>query len=140
MKGYLLDTDACIFFLRGKYKLADKIAAIGVENCFISEITIAELLFGAENSGDPEKHMKEVLFFEQNFKIVPLYSSLRLYAKEKARLRKNGNMIAEFDLLIGSTAIKNNLILVTRNKKHFNRINQIKIEDWSDNVFNEFLK
>lgn len=48
--GYLLDTDICIFFLQGKLGLVKKIEEIGVENCYVSEITIAELLFGAENS------------------------------------------------------------------------------------------
>ncbi len=139
MNEYLLDTDTCIFLLKDKYKIAEKIDAVGIENCYVSEITIGELLFGAEYSENPEKHREEVVFFEENFKVIPLYTALRFYAKEKARLRKSGQTIAEFDLLIGSTAVVNNLIAVTRNQKHFSRISGIQLEDWTDKAFNEFL-
>ncbi len=44
---YLLDTDICIFFLKGKFNIYEKIKQVGVENCYISEITIAELKYGA---------------------------------------------------------------------------------------------
>lgn len=132
MNGYLLDTDICVFFLRGKYNLANKIEAVGIENCFVSEITIAELLFGAENSTDYEKHIKEVEFFEKNFKVITINSCLRLYAKEKAKLRRKGTPVAEFDLLIGATAVANNFTMVTRNRKHFEKISDIKIENWAN--------
>ena len=46
MRKYLLDTNICAYFLNGKYHLDVKIAAIGIENCAISEITIAELKYG----------------------------------------------------------------------------------------------
>jgi tRNA(fMet)-specific endonuclease VapC len=118
------------FFLQGKYGLSDKIGAVGIENCFISEITIAELLFGAENSTNYEKHIEEVSLFEQHFRIIPIYNVLTTYAKEKTRLKKKGSIIAEFDLLIGSTALAHNLIMVTGNGNHFGKIQGIQIEDW----------
>lgn len=139
MSGYLLDTDICIFFLKGKYSLIDKVAAVGIDNCFVSEITIAELLFGAENSQNHKKHIEEVAFFEENFKVIPISKVLRFYAKEKARLRKNGTPVAEFDLLIGSTAVSHDLILVTRNQKHFRKIDSLQLEDWTSNIDNEFV-
>lgn len=46
MKKYLLDTNICVHFLRGKYNLLDRIREVGLENCCISEITYAELLCG----------------------------------------------------------------------------------------------
>ena len=61
-----------------------------------------------------------------------IISCLDTYAKEKARLRKKGLIIDEFDLLIGSSAIENNMMLVTRNVKHFNRLKGSKIENWVD--------
>jgi tRNA(fMet)-specific endonuclease VapC len=139
MAKYLLDTDICIFFLKGKFELVQKIDAIGIENCFISEITIAELWFGAERSSNFKKHSQEVLFMEQYFQVLPLSNVLRTYAKEKARLQSIGNIVAEFDLLIGATAIANNLIMVTRNQKHFSRIQNIQLENWTEKRDNEFL-
>jgi tRNA(fMet)-specific endonuclease VapC len=139
MVKYLLDTDICIFFLKGKFELVQKIDTVGIENCFISEITIAELWFGAERSNNFKKHSKEVLFMEQHFQVLPLSNVLRTYAKEKARLQSIGNIVAEFDLLIGATAIANNLIMVTRNQKHFSRIQGIQLENWTEKRDNEFL-
>ena len=139
MKEYLLDTDVCIFFLNGRYGLVDKIDAVGKENCFISEITIAELLFGAENSQNHAKHIKEVDFFEKEFKILPINSSLRTYAKEKVRLRKKGTPVAEFDLLIAASALFNNLVAVTGNVGHFSKVKNLNIENWTKKVDNEFV-
>lgn len=48
MKKYLLDTNICIFLLRGKYEVDKKINAVGLDNYYISEITVAELKYGAE--------------------------------------------------------------------------------------------
>lgn len=45
---YLLDSDICIFFLKGKFGINDRILTVGIENCCLSEITIAELKYGAE--------------------------------------------------------------------------------------------
>ena len=49
-KGYLLDTNICAFYLRGKYDVDKCINKVGWNNCFISEITMLELKFGAELS------------------------------------------------------------------------------------------
>lgn len=43
MKSYLLDTNICIFYMKGKFGLNQKFAGIAVDNLFISEITLAEL-------------------------------------------------------------------------------------------------
>jgi len=45
---YLLDTNICIYFFKGLYHLDEKIENIGLQNCAISEITLAELFYGAE--------------------------------------------------------------------------------------------
>ena len=56
MTKYLLDTNICIHFLKGEYQLDTKIKSIGFNNCFISEITVLELLFGVENSNKNKKN------------------------------------------------------------------------------------
>lgn len=128
---YLLDTNICVFFLRGKLNLDEIIRAKGRENCYISEITVLELRYGAENSENPLKSHKSVDDFISGIGIIPIFSSIKLYAKEKVRLRRMGKPIHdEFDLLIGVTAIENDLTLVTDNIKDFERLNDIKIENW----------
>lgn len=128
---YLLDTSICIFFLRGKLNLDEIIKLKGKENCFVSEITVFELRFGAENSANPSKSHKAVDLFVGGIAIIPIYGAVKKYAKEKVRLRKLGKpMNDEFDLLIGVTAIENKLILVTDNEKDFENLEGIKIENW----------
>ncbi len=86
---YLLDTNTCVFFLRGKLKLNEIIKEKGRENCFISEITVLELRYGAENSDRVEESQKAVDAFVNGLSIIPIFGSIKLYAKEKVRLRKN---------------------------------------------------
>ncbi len=103
----------------------------GRENCYISEITVLELRYGAENSTNPAKSHKSVDMFLNGLSIVPIFGCIKLYAEEKVRLRKIGKpMNDEFDLLIGVTAIENKLTLVTDNIKDFERLDGIKVENW----------
>ena len=128
---YLLDTSICVFFLRGKLDLDDLFREKGRENCYISEITVAELCYGAENSTHPKTSHKAVDAFIGGLSIIPILGSIKLYAKEKVRLKKLGKpMHDEFDLLIGVTAIANKLTLVTDNLKDFQHLKGIKLENW----------
>lgn len=118
-------------FLKGQFGLHKKIATIGEENCLLSEITIAELKYGAENSFQKEKNRKNVAEFIAKFEVLPIFPALDIFAKEKARLKTKGRILDDFDLLIGTTAIHNRLTLVTRNKSDFDRLNGIELEDWT---------
>ena len=128
---YLLDTNICVFFFRNKFNVADIILKKGCDNCCVSEMTVAELRYGAENSPNPQKNHELVDAFLQQIATIPITESIRTYAEEKVRLKRAGKPIDdEFDLLIGATAITNNMILVTDNEKHLNRLSNIKIENW----------
>ena len=136
MKKYLLDTNICIHFLKGEFNLQSKIDEVGFENCFISELTIAELLFGVENSAESkrEQNWQNVNNLRLSFgiRILPINPCFELYAKEKARLRREGTPIGEFDLIIGCTAINSQMIMTTRNTKHLEKIDNIILENWID--------
>jgi tRNA(fMet)-specific endonuclease VapC len=93
MKGYVLDTNICVFFLRGKYRLDKKFESIGFDNCYISEITLAELKYGAECSGKVSENMELINDFAKEINILPVFDCFDVYAKEKARLRRTGNLI-----------------------------------------------
>lgn len=127
---YLLDTNICIHFFKGKFNLIAKIESVGLKNCAISEITLAELVFGAENSLNPKQNHEIINNFSGQVAILPIYDSIYIYGKEKARLRKSGKMISDFDLLIGCTSVANEMIMVTENVSEFNRISDINIENW----------
>jgi tRNA(fMet)-specific endonuclease VapC len=131
---YLLDTNICVHFFRGKFGVFERFEAVKAENCAISEITLAELVFGAENSKNPEKNHRIIEHFVDLVAVLPIYNSISTYGKEKARLRKTGTMISDLDLFIGCTAIENDLIMVTENEIEFERLLGIQLENWVDRM------
>ena len=131
MKKYLLDTNICAYFFNGKFNLTEKIDEVGFDNCCVSEITIAELKYGIAKSTHKEKNQKALDTFQAKIDVLPIFPVLDIYAEEKARLKTKGRMLDDFDLLIGTTAIFNNLTLVTKNVSDFDRLDGIVIEDWT---------
>ncbi len=115
--------------MRGKYDVDKHIVSVGIDNCCISEITVAELLYGAECSSAPEYNRKLVNDFCNDLEIIPITGTLSHYARQKATLRKRGLLIDDFDLLIACGAMEHDLILVSDNTKHFDRLN-VKLENW----------
>lgn len=121
------------------FDLVTKFDNIIPDNSFISEITLAELKFGVEKSDKPEKNNKTLNNFLTGVQILPIFHSLDLYAKEKARLQRAGTPVDDFDLLIGVTSVTHKLIMVTNNTNHFKRINGIKLEDWTKDAKSSLL-
>ena len=132
MKKYLLDTNICIFYMKGRYQLDEKIKKVGQKNCYISEITVAELLYGVSRSGNKEKHLKQTADFISQFKVMPIYDALPIFADQKAALCARGELIDDFDILIGCAAILNHLTIVTDNIKHLGRLPGIIVENWTN--------
>ena len=133
MAKYLLDTNICIFFMKGKYALDKKIMQAGLENCYISEITAAELLYGAYHSKN-ERHISETKQFISEFSVIPITSIIDDFAKQKDILIASGQIIDDFDIFIGMTAVKNDFVMVTDNVKHLSRIRGIQIENWIERM------
>ena len=129
---YLIDTNICIHYFKGQFGLKEKIEDTGFENFAISEITLAELIYGAEKSQKVEKNLEVVEDFADKIEILPILTCLRVYGKEKARLKSVGKPIGDLDLFVGSTAIVHEMIMVTRNVREFERIEGIIIENWID--------
>jgi tRNA(fMet)-specific endonuclease VapC len=76
-------------------------------------------------------HTKTRHEFIDIINVIPILNVLDSYVSERIRLEKTGNRIDDFDLLIGVTAIANELILVTNNTKHLQRMKLKNIEDWT---------
>ncbi|RAV27725.1 type II toxin-antitoxin system VapC family toxin [Sinomicrobium soli] len=128
---YLLDTNICIFFLRGMLDFDDIIRQKGLDNCFISELTVFELKYGAENSDNPKRSHQAVDKFIKGLTVIPIFGIVKEYAETKVYLRKNGTPLHdEFDLIIGVTALANKLTLVTDNTKDFRFIKNLRLENW----------
>ena len=116
--------------MRQKFGVDEHIEKVGWEHCCISEVTVADLLFGAERSNNVERNLQLVTDFCQDIKVIPLSSALCCYARSKAALYSQETPIEDLDLFIGCTAVANQMIMVTENKKHLERIPNIEIENW----------
>ncbi len=134
MSSFLLDTNICIHFINGQFDLAAKIDKVGLPRCFISSITIAELLYGIANSAPTRQpgNRQNLAELQQLFsgRILTFESALETYAVQKAHLKTIGRLQGDFDMLIGSTALTHDLTLVTRNTRHFAEMQGIVLEDW----------
>lgn len=127
---FLLDTNAVICMMKGTYGVRERILEAGLCNCYVSEITIAELLVGYFKTNKNEKQLQEVHSVQKLFKVLPISPALAKYAETRVYLEGEGKRIDDFDMLIGCTALVNDCIVVTHNKKHFERIPQLVLEDW----------
>ena len=129
--NYLLDTDICIYWLNGRQPVRDKLLAVGWDEVCICVITAAELYYGAYNSNRVSENLGNAEEFIQNLPLLPLTDpALRKYCELKAELRRIGQTIAEFDLLIASVAVAENYNLVTNNIRHYSRISNLELENW----------
>jgi len=129
MKKYLIDSDILIYFLKGKQEVVERISQIPIDDLYISRINYTELIYGAYNSARIEQNLKVIEPFLDNFKILEFTKkSSLIFAKEKVRLKKSGNIIADMDLMIASIAIENNCILISNNIKHFQRVQNLELE------------
>ena len=126
---YLLDTCVCIALIKKVPSVVENVRRAGLDNCKISEITLAELFFGASKSGK-QKHFQDVDVIKNLFEQYPITNCLREYGDIRWQLEHMGKKIDHFDLLIGATALHENLILVTSNVNHFERIPDLKVENW----------
>ena len=130
MNGYLLDTCICVFLFRNKYNIEKRLNQIGYKDCYVSEVTLAELRYGAYKSDRTEQNLDLIERFSEKVNIVPFAETIDFYAKEKNRLNKQGTPIEDFDLLIASAASSRKLTLVTDNLKHFKNVQGIVVENW----------
>ena len=128
---FLLDTNICIYWFNGEESIKEKILNISCNDIGISIITLAELKYGAYNSEKVEENLSRIKEFKDVINLYNLNENcITRYAKIKANLREKGKILDDFDILIASIAIEYNLILVTNNIKHFDRINNIEVENW----------
>jgi len=134
MSAYLLDTNICVYLINGKFELASRLRSTKISNCFLSELTVAELLYGVANSAPTYQLTNRqrlddfLLLFDE--RILAISDSLEAYAQQKAHLKRLGRLQGEFDMLIGSVAVAHRMTLVTHNTAHFSSMAGIVLADW----------
>ena len=129
---YLLDTNICIYIInKHPIHVVEHIKKLQPHEVKISAISIAELEYGASKSKKREMNRNALLHFASAFDIVAFNDEdAEIFGLIRASLEKKGTIIGPYDLQIASQAISRNLTLVTNNLKEFERIENIKLENW----------
>ena len=129
---YLLDTDICVYWLNGRQSVRDRFLAVGRTQIAICVITVAELYYGAYNSNRLAQNLDRAARFIEQLSVLSLNDrALRNFGHLKAELRRVGQPLDNFDLLIASVALAENRTLVTNNTRHYERIPGLRLENWT---------
>lgn len=130
--SYLLDTDTCVAIIRKRpARVLQRLQQQHPGTVGVSAITVAELSVGAAKSAQPEQNAAALAQF-----LLPLdvyafdYGAAQTYGQVRAELERQGTPIGSMDLLIAAHALSLDLTVVTHNIRHFDRIPNIRLEDW----------
>ena len=129
---YLLDTNTCIYFLKNSFSaLTQKLLDTDPSELFISSITVFELAYGAEKSKWGEKTRQKLAMFLAPFTILPFDSEDAMVAgRIRGALERHGTPIGPYDVQIAAQALAKGLTVLTHDMKEFQRVLDIKVEDW----------
>ena len=129
---FMLDTNICIYIIKKKpTRVLDRFKKVEISEITISSITLSELLYGVSKSSKPEQNLMALTQFVAPLEILP-YSdeAAKYYGDLRAHMEKQGNPIGSLVMLIAAHALSISGTLVTNNEKEFNRVPNLKIENW----------
>jgi tRNA(fMet)-specific endonuclease VapC len=128
---YVIDTDTIIYYLKGKQSVVDGFLR-HFDTISTTMINVSELYFGAYNSEKIKQNLKTIKEFTATLDTLEFCEkSAEIFGEQKAKLKVSGTIIADMDLMIASIAIANKHTLVTNNTKHFERIEGLKLDNWT---------
>lgn len=130
MSKYIIDTNTCIEYFKHRHGVAEQMNQVNRGDLCISEVTIAELLYGAVHSKSVGRHLREVRELQRAIDVIPISDVLDDYADIRHSLTSQGQTVEDFDILIGATARHYGLIVVTDNLKHFTSMPGVQTENW----------
>jgi len=124
---YLIDTDWIIDHLNGIESVTKKLEKFSISGICTSVISVAELYEGVYGSKNYEASLDALETFLEGITVLSIDQGVcKIFGRERNKLRKQGIIIGDFDLLIASICLRYNLILLTNNKKHFEKIDSLK--------------
>jgi tRNA(fMet)-specific endonuclease VapC len=133
---YMLDTNICIYFIKGKTQnVMQKLKENMQGGLCISAITLAELEHGVALSACPEKNATALSQFLSIIDVLPFGDKAAAeYGSIHAGLQRNGTVIGVMDMLIAAHARAENMVVVTNNVREFERVKGLTIENWADST------
>ena len=131
MIKYLLDTNVVIYVLKRRPIRVLEIFNKNTNRMAISNITLSELIYGAEKSIKIDKNLEAIEDIISHLEVLPYDAKAsQHYGQIKAGLEKKGKIIGENDIHIAAHTIGQGLILVTNNLKEFKRVPNLALENW----------
>lgn len=131
---YMLDTNICVYIIEKRYSEVFKHfeSNISKNNVLcISMITFAKLMHGVKKSNRQKDNMRALWKFLSLIDILPFDSDAAVeYGEICAYLQSKGKTIGVMDMLIAGHALAQNAILVTNNIREFERVNNLRLENW----------
>lgn len=129
MTRYLIDTDWIADYLKGKsYAVQALSPLIQGGRMAVSIVTYAELYEGVVHSGERETRVSQLSNFIMGVKLLGIdRETAEVFGQERHRLRKEGRLLDNFDLLIAASALRHGLSLVTNNVAHYRRIRDLHV-------------
>ena len=132
MIRYMLDTNTCIAIIKHPPEaIQARLIDLSMEEVAISSIVAAELFYGVALSQKKKQNEMALKDFLDYVAVLNWpFDACRIYGWLRAKLKNKGTPIGAMDLLIAAHAYLLDAVLVTSNKKEFQRIPGLKIEDW----------
>lgn len=125
--AYLLDTDWVINALAGRSRAIAPLELLSSQQIAVSVITLAEVFQRAFESSNPEAQLDTFRGFIAPFSVIPVTEPIAVrFAEIRSFLTRRGQLISDFDIVIGATALHHDLTLLTFNLRHFSRIPDLK--------------
>ena len=126
--AFLIDTDRVIDALAGRADALAMLRRLPPRRVGVSVVTYGETLEVAFNSPNPAARIGVLRTFFGTVDLLPVTEAIMgRFAEIRAHLRRRGELIGDFDLIIGATALEHDLTIVTRNLRHFGRIPDLKL-------------
>lgn len=128
---WVLDTNTLIYFFKGEGRVAEKLFGKKPADIGIPTIVLYELQVGIAKSSSPEKRTEQLSELTSVVQVLPFQrEEARVAADIRAALEKQGTPIGPYDTLIAGTALAHGAVLVSRNTREFERIGNLRVEDW----------
>ena len=125
---YIIDSDYVADYLVAKPQAITLLSSLAQEGISISMITVGEIYEGIYYGYNPQQGQERFQKFLQTVDTYRLTQAImQRFARIRGELRRTGQIIGDFDILIAATAIQHRLTLVTRNIKHYQRIPDLKM-------------
>ncbi len=130
---YLLDTNICIYLIKNQpEQVLNRFLEKPPGDIGVSSVTVAELMYGAEKSGQKERNRTALELFLAPLEVVDFdLPAAQSYGEIRAFLETNGTPIGAYDLMIAAQASSLGITMVTNNEREFRRIPDLVVENWS---------